>query len=245
MARRHSKAITAGAVGAALATALAAALLAAPVTAQPRTVAPDPARFAAPSANRYFPLVPGSIAVLRGVKDGERVVERAVVTDTTKVIQGITATVVHDVLRSHGVIVEKTDDWYAIDDLGDVWYLGEATATYDASGTVISTEGSWEAGVDGAVAGIIMPADPVPTDAFRQEFYRGHAEDQAWIVERGGAVTLPYGTLHHVLRSMEWTRLEADVVTTKLYAPGFGIVKELDLSGGQEVLELVRYTPGA
>jgi hypothetical protein len=172
-------------------------------------------------------------------------VERAVVTDTTKVIQGITATVVHDVLRSHGVIVEKTDDWYAIDDLGDVWYLGEATATYDASGTVISTEGSWEAGVDGAVAGIIMPADPVPTDAFRQEFYRGHAEDQAWIVERGGAVTLPYGTLHHVLRSMEWTRLEADVVTTKLYAPGFGIVKELDLSGGQEVLELVRYTPGA
>ena len=245
MARRHSKAITAGAVGAVLATALAAALLAAPVTAQPRTEAPDPARFAVPLANRYFPLVPGSIAVLRGVKDGERVVERAVVTDATKVIQGITATVVHDVLRGHGVIVEETDDWYAIDDLGNVWYLGEATATYDASGTVISTEGSWEAGVDGAVAGIIMPADPAPTDAFRQEFYRGHAEDQAWVVERGGAVTLPYGTLHRVLRSMEWTRLEADVVTTKLYAPGFGIVKELDLSGGQEVLELVRYTPGA
>jgi hypothetical protein len=245
MTGRHSKAITAGAVGSVVVVALAVATFAGPVTAQSRAATPDPARFAAPLANRYFPLVPGSIAVLRGMKDGKPVVERAVVTDQTKVVQGVTTVVIRDVLRSHGAIIEKTDDWYATDDQGDAWYFGEATAEFDASGSVISTEGSWEAGVDGAVAGIIMPADPMPTNAYRQEFYRGHAEDQAWIVERGGMVTLPYGTLHHVLSSMEWTRLESGVVTTKLYAPGFGIVKELDLSGGQETLELVRYTPGA
>ncbi len=245
MAGRHSKTITAVAAGSAITIALALSTLGGPVTAQPRPAVPDPAAYTSPVANDYFPLVPGSVAVLKGVKDGEPVVERAVVTDRTKVIQGVTTTVVRDVLRSRGSVIEKTDDWYAADDQGNVWYFGEATAEYDASGAVISTEGSWEAGVDGAVAGITMPADPQPTDAYRQEFYKGQAEDQAWIVQRGTSVTVPYGTLPHVLRSMEWTRLEAAVVTEKLYAPGFGIVMESDLSGGDEHLELVRYTPGA
>jgi hypothetical protein len=104
---------------------------------------------------------------------------------------------------------------------------------------VRSREGSWEAGVDGATAGTIMPADPVPTDAYRQELYRGHAEDQAWIVRRGYRVDVPYGTVDHVVKSFEWTRLEPNVVSMKAYAPGLGIVQERDVAGGNERFVLV------
>ena len=246
MTRRRRNAFVTAAIGSAAALAFTVASIGAPVAARPRTSTPDPTSFVAPVSNPYYPLIPGSVAVLRGVRDGERVVVHTTVTNRTKTVQGVSTTVVRDVLKTAGGrLVEKTDDWYANDDQGNVWYFGEATATYDASGTVISTDGSWEAGVDGAVAGIIMPVDPKPTDAYRQEFYQGHAEDQAWIVQRGLALTVPYGAFQHLLRSMEWTRIEASVVTEKLYAPGFGIVMESDLSGGDEHLELVRYTPGS
>jgi hypothetical protein len=109
---------------------------------------------------------------------------------------------------------------------------------------VISTEGSWEAGVDGAVPGIIMLAEPQVDDAYRQEFWAGQAEDQAWIVRTGGSFTVPYGRMHNVIRSLEWTRLEPNVVTLKVYAPGFGIVYERTLSGGKEIAALVRVTTG-
>jgi len=151
--------------------------------------------------------------------------------------------VVRDVIRRRdGSIAEKTRDWYAADNDGNVWYFGEATATYDEHGNLESREGSWQAGVDGAVAGTIMPADPRPTDAYRQEFYRGHAEDQAWIVQRNGSATVPYGKVRNVVRSYEWTRLEPRVVSLKLYAPGLGIVREKDVAGGSELVELVAVT---
>lgn len=84
-----------------------------------------------------------------------------------------------------------------------------------------------------------MPADPRPTDAYRQEFYRGHAEDQAWVVQRGGTTTVPYGRLRHLVRTFEWTRLEPRVLSLKLYAPGVGIVRERDMSGGKESFVLI------
>jgi hypothetical protein len=200
----------------------------------------DPADFTNPRQNSYYPLKPGTVSRLRGTDDGERFHERVRVTHRTKRIEGVDATVVVDVLRrADGSIAEKTHDWYAADNDGNVWYLGEATATYDAAGHVKSRGGSWEAGVDGARAGLIMPADPHPTDAYRQEFRRGHAEDQAWIVQRRAQVTVPYGHLRDVVRSLEWSRLEKDVVSVKLYAPGLGIVKERDMAGGSEVFELV------
>jgi hypothetical protein len=159
---------------------------------------------------------------------------------STKTILGVETTVVLDVLRrADGSLAEKTHDWYADDNAGNVWYFGERTATYDRKGHVRSREGSWEAGVDGAIAGTIMPAHPVPTDAYRQEFYRGHAEDQAWIVLRGYRVHVPYGTVDHVVKSFEWTRLESDVISMKAYAPGLGIVVERDVAGGNERFVLV------
>ncbi len=200
----------------------------------------NPGQFNNPQPNPYFPLRPGTVSRYRGTEDGDKYRERVVVTRRTKVIQGVTTTVVSDILRrADGSLAEKTRDWYAPDNDGNVWYFGEATATYDEHGHVESREGSWQSGVDGAVAGTIMPANPRPTDAYRQEFYRGHAEDQAWIVQRNASTTVPYGTLHHLVRSFEWTRLEKKVLSLKSYAPGLGIVREKDMSGGNESFVLV------
>jgi hypothetical protein len=202
----------------------------------------DPDRFTAPASNPYFPLEPGTVSRYRGEEDGERFRERVVVTDRTREIAGVITTVVIDVLRVDGALAERTEDWYATADDGAVWYFGEDTAEYDGTGSVISTEGSWQAGVDGAEAGIIMPADPRPTAAYRQEFYPGHAEDQAWVVQRNAAVTVPFGHLRDVLRTLEWSRLEPGVLGVKFYAPGLGIVRERVLAGGAERLELVSVT---
>jgi hypothetical protein len=199
----------------------------------------DPKDFTAPVQNPYFPLEPGTVSIYRGTEDTDRLRERLAITDQTKVILGVTTTVVRDVLRVNGLLAEKTVDWYAADNDGNVWYFGEATAVYDEQGNVTSTEGSWQAGVHGAVAGTIMPAHPKPTDAYRQELFRGHAEDQAWITQNAARVRVPFGALDHVVRSFEWTRLEPGVVAQKFYAPGLGIVREQDVAGGTELLELV------
>jgi hypothetical protein len=198
------------------------------------------ANFNHPVRNPYFPLKPGTVFRLRGTDEGEHFREVVRVTHKHKRIEGIRATVVKDVIRrADGTLAEKTHDWYAADARGNIWYLGENTATYDEHGNLESREGSWQAGRKGAVAGIIMPAQPRPTDAFRQEFWRGHAEDQAWLVQRGFKTKVPYGTVKRSLRSLEWSRLEKRVVSMKIYGPGLGIVMERDLSGGSEVFKLV------
>lgn len=227
----------------ALVLAAAAAVTIGPVAASAPTssaTATLAAGFAHPRANPYFPLRPGMTTILHGTDEGEHLRERVVVTHRTKRIQGVTTRVVSDVLRrADGTLAEKTTDWYAADNRGNVWYFGEATATYDEQGHLDSREGSWRAGRKGAVAGMIMPAHPHATQAFRQEFYRGHAEDQAWIVGRNSTTTTPLRTFHHVVRSFEWTRLEPGVISLKLYARGVGIVKERDVAGGSETFEVV------
>lgn len=205
-----------------------------------RAAVVKPGHFEHPRCNPYFPLEPGTVYRYRGTDDGERYRESVRITDRTKNIQGVEAMVLRDVLRrADGSLAEKTHDWYAADKDGNVWYFGENTATYDEQGDVESTEGSWKAGAHGAVAGIIMPAHPRPTDAYRQEYYRGHAEDQAWIAQRGSSATVPYGHVTDVVRSFEWSRLEKDVMSEKLYAPGLGMIREKDLVGGTETFELV------
>ena len=200
----------------------------------------DPADFDAPVANPWFPLAPGTTTRLRGTDDGEHFRERVRVTHRTRVIQGVTTRVVRDVVRrTDGSLAERTSDWYADDDRGNVWYFGERTATFDEHGRLESREGSWEAGIHGAVAGIIMPAAPHATMAYRQEFLRGHAEDQAWIVGFARSVRTPMRRFRHVLRTFEWSRLEPGVISVKLYARGVGIIREHDLAGGTETFELV------
>ena len=180
----------------------------------------DPAQFQHPRANAYFPLRPGTVFRYRGRDGSQHFTEKLAVTHRTKMIQGVRTRVLSDVLRRHdGSLAEKTSDWYAADNDGNVWYFGERTATYDRNGHVQSREGSWRAGVGGAVAGRIMPHDPRPTDAYRQELRRGAAEDQAWIVQRGFSAKVPYGTVHHVVRSLEWSRLEKGGVGEVLRPP--------------------------
>lgn len=198
-----------------------------------------PGGFVAGVDNPYYPLTPGTTLVYEGVRDGQSQVDRVHVTDRTKNVQGVDAVVVLDVARHGASLIEKTFDFFAQDVDGNVWYFGERTMEYDAQGNVISTEGSWEAGVDGAVAGIIMEADPQVADGYRQEFLAGHAEDQAWVLSLGNTVRVPFGNLHQVLRTMEWTPLEEKVIDEKYYAPGIGIVLEVSVAGGNEVAKLV------
>ena len=224
-----------------VATSAAVAMpVSASMPASPAAAAVNPADFSSPRANPYFPLRPGTVTTLRGRDEGTRLVERVYVTARTKMIEGVRTRVVRDITRrADGTAAEVTTDWYAADNAGNVWYFGEATATYDEKGHLESREGSWQAGRGGAVAGMIMPAHPHAGQAFRQEMLRGHAEDQAWIVGRFGRTKTPLKTFNRVVRSFEWTRLEPGVISEKLYAPGVGIVKERNLTGGDEFLQVV------
>lgn len=198
------------------------------------------AAFDQPRQNPWFPLRPGTVTVLRGTDDGEHLRERVRVTHRHKTIDGVRTTVVRDVLRrADGTLAEKTADWYAADNEGNVWYFGERTATYDDQGRLESREGSWQAGVRGARAGLIMPADPHPTQAYRQEYFRGHAEDQAWIVSARAHVRTPLKRFREAVRSFEWSRLEPGVMSVKFYGRGVGIVRERDIAGGNETFAVV------
>jgi hypothetical protein len=221
-----------------VAAMVAAGVFAIPA-APPASAGVDPAQFTSPVANPYFPLKPGTVFVYRGSEGRQHLIEHLRVTRKTKRIEGVTTIVVSDVLFSNGRLNEATYDYYADDNHGTTWYFGEKTATYDKHGHVKSREGSWLAGRNGGEAGVIMPANPKPTDAYRQEFLPKHAEDQAWIVADHGTVTVPFGTVTDVVRSYEWTRLEPNVVSLKLYAPHLGIVMEKDVAGGNEFMQLV------
>ena len=200
---------------------------------------PAPAGFVATIDNRYFPLPVGTTFVSKGAEDGERETDRVTVTGKTKVIQGVTTTVVRDILRHQGEVTERTFDWYAQDDQGNVWYFGENTKAFRPNGKV-DTSGSWLAGRHGSKPGIIMEADPQIPDGYRQECLSGEAEDSAWVIDRGGSLTVAEGTVHHVLRTLEFTPLEPNVVSEKIYGPGLGIVMERDLHGGNETFQLVK-----
>jgi hypothetical protein len=198
----------------------------------------DPAHFVSVVDNPYFPLPVGRKLVYTGTKDGQSQIDTIMVTDQTKVILGITATVVRDVARHHGDLLEKTFDYYAQDDKGTVWYLGEDTTAFLPNGKT-DTSGSFQAGVGGAQPGIIMEANPQIPDAYRQECFAGEAEDTAWVVATDGSTKVDYGNLHQVLTTLEATRVEPGAYDEKIYGPGIGIVRERALTGTSEFAQLV------
>ena len=204
------------------------------VEGQPYQPSFDPANFSDPKPNPYFPLEPGALNIFEG---GDERVE-VTVTGETKVILGITATVITDQVFVNGELAEDTVDWYATDNFGNVWYLGEQTAEYE-NGQVVTTAGSWEAGVDSAQPGIIMLADPQQGDAYRQEFYAGEAEDVAEIYALDQTVTVPTGSYDEVLVTEDWTPLDQSLRERKWYAPGVGVVFEETIAGGSGTLSLV------
>lgn len=188
---------------------------------------------------------PGSRWVYRETgADGaeQRVV--VTVTDRTKRILGIDAVVVHDVVTEDGAVVEDTFDWYAQDADGNIWYLGEQTAEYE-DGKVVSTEGSWQAGVGGAQPGVIMPHEPRDGQGYRQEYLEGEAEDAAEILGVDETIEVPFGRYDHVVLTKDFTPLDPDALEHKFYARGVGpaLVLALTASGGRE--ELVSFRRGS
>jgi hypothetical protein len=208
-----------------------------------QSYAPDiePAAFSTRVTNRYFPLVPGLTYVYEGTSDGKAVRNAITIThDTKKVAMGVTCVVVHDVLYVDGQKAEETFDWYAQGSDGAVWYFGEDAKEFRDDGTVKSTAGSWEAGVNGAQPGIVMPAKPTVGDTFRQEYRRGVAEDLAKILRTGTTVTVPLSTYKDAIVTQDYTPLEPGQVEHKTFAPGVGFVQRDSVKGAKEHVALVR-----
>jgi hypothetical protein len=207
---------------------------------QPYAPQIEPGDFVATVDNPYFPLIPGTRWVLRGSGDAQGEVDEIEVLDETRTVMGVTCVVVRDVVSEAGEPVEVTDDWYAQDVHGNVWYFGEETAEYE-NGEPVSTAGSWEAGIDGAQPGIIMPGNPQVGMTYRQEFYAGEAEDVGEVVELGAEADVPFGAYEDVLVTEDWTPLEPDVRERKFYAPGVGLIRERQIAGGGDEFQLVEY----
>ncbi len=207
----------------------------------------DPTGFTTQIDNPYWPMKPGSRWIYRETdSDGAR--QRVVVTVTSKtkrIANGITARVVHDAVTEGGAPVEITDDWYAQDTCGNIWYLGEATKEYE-NGKVTSTKGSFEAGVDGAQAGVILPARPAVGLRYRQEYYPGEAEDKAQVVSLEDQVEVPFGHFGKgtVLMTRESNPLHPKDLEFKFYARGVGPVLAIGVSGGSDREELVSFARG-
>ena len=195
--------------------------------------------------NPYLPLRPGSRWVYRET-DSEDAVQRVVVRVTRRkkrIANGVTARVVRDTVTERGRLVEDTFDWFAQDRAGNVWYLGEDTTEYE-DGRPISKAGSWEAGVDGARAGIVMLARPRPGRTYRQERFPGEAEDRARVLSLDDQAEVPAGHFTGVLTTKDWNPLEPRVLEYKLYAKGVGLVLAVHVSGGSGREELLRYERG-
>jgi hypothetical protein len=195
----------------------------------------EPDEFTAAIDNAWWPMKPGNHWAYR---EGDQRID-VTVTSRTRRILGIDARVVHDLATEDGKVVEDTFDWYAQDEDGNVWYLGEDTKEY-AEGEV-STEGSWQAGVDGAQPGVVLPGDPQVGQAYRQEHYAGHAEDRAKVLALDAHATAPYGSFDGALLTEETTPLEPGLVERKYYARNVGPVLAVTVKGGADREELTSF----
>jgi hypothetical protein len=204
----------------------------------------EPEDFTPRIDNGYSPMRPGDRRVYR-VTDAKGSRERAVVkvTDQEKLIaNGVTARTVFTKVFDDGELVEDNHAWLAQDERGNVWYFGELAREFE-NGTVTSTDGSWESGVDGAQPGVIMPARPKVGLAYRQEFAKGVAQDRARIFSLSERVETPLRRFRkRVLLIKETSPLDPrGFLDYKFYARGVGLVLGVEISGGSGREELVRY----
>lgn len=198
-----------------------------------------------PVNNTYLPLIPGTKWIYEGMTpDGPERVEVEVLT-STRTIMGIVATAVRDTVYLNGQLKEDTFDWFAQDKDGNVWYLGEDVSDYE-NGVVVSKAGSFEFGVDGALPGIAMHANPAAQigTAYNLEFYQGEAEDQARVLSTTESLSLPVGTFTNVVKTFDFTPLDHRSLEEKYFAPGVGMVRSVNLTTGVEI-RLVQFTPGS
>jgi hypothetical protein len=202
---------------------------------------PAAGRFSTTIDNPYLPMTPGTRMVYRTTDGDEHGREVVRVTHRTRDVDGVTVRVVRDRAYVGGELVEDTRDLYAQDRRGNVWYFGENTKTLE-NGTVTSRKGSWLAGVDGALPGIVMEAHPRVGDAYAQEDAPGVAEDRAKVLSLDAHATVPYGSFDSLLKTKDFSPLEPSVVEHKKYLRGVGSILEKEVKGGNERLALVRVT---
>jgi hypothetical protein len=201
----------------------------------------DPANFVSKIDNRYLPYKPGTRFHFEGSRGTTPQTDDQVVLHQTKRILGVRCTVVRDTVSEHGRAVERTDDWYAQDRQGNVWYMGEDAFELQ-KGHFVKASDSWKSGVNGAKPGIIMPAHPRPGDAYRQEYYPpGKALDEARVLRLTGSLAVPFGTFTGLLVTSERSPLEPQT-EQKYYAPGVGEIAERVVKGHHEEFELVTVT---
>lgn len=200
----------------------------------------DPADFTADITNPYWPMEPGTRWTYEEIDEDGKVVEvvTTVLDETKEIANGITARVVRDTVTRDGELIEDTFDWYAQDSDGNVWYMGEDTAEFE-DGEMTTKAGSFEAGVDGALPGIIMPADPQPGLTYRQEYYKDEAEDNGEILSVEEMAEVPAGFYDDVVLTKDTITIEPDVLEYKLYARDVGPVLIFGVSGGAGVEQLI------
>jgi len=192
--------------------------------------------------NKYFPLKPGTTFIYKGTKEGEPTRDTFQVTSKVKDIAGVSTREIRDNLYTKGVLTETTQDWFAQDNDGNVWYMGEFTTDFTNKDN--PHEGSWQAGVTGGKAGIIMEAQPRVGDTYQQEFAKGVAADMATVLSLNEKICVPYGCFTNVLKTKEFTPLEPNVVSNKYYAQNIGDIKEISVQGESEEQHLVQITGG-
>jgi uncharacterized membrane protein YkoI len=190
-----------------------------------------PERFVDCVDNPYLPLIPGTVYHYETETEDGLETTTVTVTNQVRQVMGISATVVHDTVRLEGQLKEDTFDWYAQDKSGNVWYLGEETAEYE-DGDVVSTEGSWQSGVNGAVPGILMLAEPVAGDLYRQEYLKDEATDMGGVLSLDEAASVPFGDFDPVLMTADYNPLDGEL-EHKFYAPGIGMLAAVHVDGSQ------------
>jgi hypothetical protein len=200
-----------------------------------------PADFSPDITNPYFPMKPGTRWTYNEVEPEGKPL-KVVVTATSatkKIANGVTARVVRDTVTQGGELIEDTVDWYAQDKDGNVWYMGEKTREYE-NGEVSTTAGSWEGGVDGALPGILMPGEPQDDMKYRQEYYKGEAEDNGEILSIDDQAEVPAGHFKDVVLTKDTITIQPDVQEYKLYARDVGLVLAFGISGGSGREELIK-----
>ncbi len=194
----------------------------------------DPRDFVKGVTNPFFPLVPGTTKVFEKVSDEGT--ERIEVTTThdTKLILGVQCLIVQDTVTLDGELIEDTEDYFAQDRFGNVWYFGELVMNFE-DGELSDLGGSWRAGVDGARPGLIMKAAPAVGNVYRQEFLASEAEDAARVTALGRTVNVPFGVLKGCVETLDFTPLEPSHLERKFFAPGVGLALEINPETGERV----------
>jgi len=204
----------------------------------PYNPAIDPEDFTTKIDNPYYPLKPGKIYTYQGVTDAGQELNTVEVTHSTRVLMGVTCLEVIDTVFLEGTLEELTHDWFAQDKQGNVWYFGEDARQF-SNGQQVGTEGSWLAGVNGGLPGIVMEANPQVGDLYRQEYLKGVAEDMAEVLSLDGTASVPFGTFTDCVVTKDFSPLEKKVVENKWFAKGIGLVRSMNVKGGIDTSELV------